>query len=327
MFSSATAGGGESRPLSIVPSVSAASESAHVAILLASRNGARFLTEQLASFQKQTHKDWSLHLSDDGSTDSTVEIFMNFASRVSNGTSLRHGPRAGCHRNFFSLVRDDTIDADYFALSDQDDVWYPDKLQRAVSVLKQAGDEPALYCSRTELIDQHGCSIGFSTENKRPPSFKNALVENIAGGNTMVFNRAARALLKKVADDDVVIHDWTIYVVLSAVGGRIYYDRSPSVMYRQHDANLIGAYSSFSARLRRIQSGQWQKWTSIHLNCLRSLLDDIPPENRRVLESFIRMRKASWFYQRCWHLLKSGVYRQTSIGQTGLLLGAVSQKI
>jgi hypothetical protein len=320
-------------PMPMGESVSASSPavrsstSGHVAILLACKNGARFLLEQLGSYEQQTYKDWSLHVSDDGSDDQTVEIVQAFSSRVPNLTTLRDGPRAGCHRNFLSLLRDSSIEADYFAFSDQDDIWYPEKLERALSIMRGARDnQPVLYCSRAELIDGEGHRIGFSRNLKRPASFRNALVENVAGGNTMVFNRAARALLKRVIDRNVVIHDWSAYVFISAVGGKILYDRTPLVGYRQHANNLIGAKSSFHSRIRRITNGQWREWTDTHVQALQEL-PDVTADNRKALESFAQTRRADGLVRRCWCLWKSGVYRQTLVGQIGLLLAAILKKV
>jgi glycosyltransferase involved in cell wall biosynthesis len=311
--------------------VARSSSPAHVAILLAVKDGARFLPEQLESYVQQTHADWSLHVSDDGSKDGTVEIVQDFAGRVSNQVTLRSGPRAGSNSNFLSLLRDPRIDTDYFAFSDQDDVWCPDKLERALSLVRTArGDHPALYGSRTELIDREGRHSGFSTDFKKPPSFRNALVQSIAGGNTMVFNRAARELLKRVTDENVAIHDWMTYIVISAVGGTIFYDRRPSVKYRQHEDNLVGANLSFRARARRVRmlfDGQWQEWNSTHLKEIERLLPVVTDENRKVLKSFVQIREADGLLQRCWHLWKSGVYRQTLAGEIGLLFAAILGKI
>src|SRR3954468_6451793 len=91
----------------------------HVAIFLAVKDGERFLPDQLQSFVDQTHSNWSLTVSDDGSADSTVEVIREFADRVSNPVTLRRGPDAGVCKNFLSLVQDDRVTGDYFAFSDQ----------------------------------------------------------------------------------------------------------------------------------------------------------------------------------------------------------------
>src|SRR5207253_1787714 len=101
-------------------------------------------------------------------------------------TIVRNGPANGVCANFLSLATDPAIDADYFAFSDQDDVWYRDKLRRALTWLATVpGDVPALYCGRTELMSIDGRSYGLSPLFTRPPTFRNALVQNLGGGNTM----------------------------------------------------------------------------------------------------------------------------------------------
>ena len=234
----------------------------HVAILLAVKDGERFLPDQLQSFVNQTHRNWSLNVSDDGSTDRTVDIIREFAGRVSNPVTLRCGPRAGFCKNFMSLVRDDRIAGDYFAFSDQDDIWYADKIERALRLLQTVpNNRPALYCSRTELVGADAQHRGYSPHFAKRPSFQNALVQSIGGGNTMVFNERARELLKKVGDADALLHDWLAYQVVSAAGGVIFYDSRPSLKYRQHSDNLVGSNVGLRARAERVKmlfQGQWE---------------------------------------------------------------------
>ena len=97
---------------------------AQIAILMCTKNGAAFLAEQLKSIADQTHANWILFVSDDGSTDETRNILRRFADSHEQTTVVRNGPGKGVCANFLSLATDSTIDADYFAFSDQDDVWY-----------------------------------------------------------------------------------------------------------------------------------------------------------------------------------------------------------
>ncbi len=304
----------------------------NVAILLAVKDGARFLGEQLDSYARQTHTDWSLHVSDDGSGDRTVEIIQEFAQRVSQPVTFRDGPRSGANDNFLSLLQDSSIAAEYFAFSDQDDIWRADKLERALTQLRASRvDQAALYCSRTELIDRDGRCTGFSTHFRKPPGFRNALVQNIAGGNTMVFNQAGRELLRRATEGRVVVvHDWMTYIAISAAGGATFYDKQPSVKYRQHEHNLVGSNLSLGARARRLRmllKGQWREWSSIHLNVLQQMRPEITVENRKVLDSFVQMKSAKWLPLRLWYLWRSGVYRQTFVGQVGMLVAAILRKI
>ena len=107
------------------------------AILLCTLNGARFLPAQLSSLGRQRFRNWRLFVSDDGSTDETLSIISNY-QREKGGASVvvREGPRQGVVRNFLGLACDACISADYFAYSDQDDIWEPDKLSRAIEWLQ-----------------------------------------------------------------------------------------------------------------------------------------------------------------------------------------------
>ena len=110
----------------------------HVAILLATKDGSSFLNKQLRSYDRQTHQDWFLHVSDDGSSDETCAIVRKFAEQGARTISVRDGPKQGYWQNFMSLAKDRYLEADYFAFSDQDDVCYADKLERAPNDLQNA---------------------------------------------------------------------------------------------------------------------------------------------------------------------------------------------
>ena len=130
-----------------------------VAILLCTFNGARFLTEQLNSLEAQIYEDWYLVVSDDGSSDGTLEILLEFQERWPAGKMvLRQGPKRGFCENFLSLGCDPSIRADYFAFCDQDDVWLATKLQVAVDYfddkvesLEWNEDDSNFYKGRIEL--------------------------------------------------------------------------------------------------------------------------------------------------------------------------------
>src|SRR5690606_11871547 len=95
--------------------------------------------------------------------------------------------------------------------------------------------------------------IGASPLFSHKPSFANALVQNIGGGNTMVFNRAARdALVQVSVDHEIVAHDWLAYLLISGMGGEVYYDADPALLYRQHGGNLVGKNNSWGDRATRV---------------------------------------------------------------------------
>ena len=104
-----------------------------ICILMSTYNGGKFLSEQLESIDNQTHKNWRLVISDDGSSDNTLTIAKQFQDKWgSDRLEIRQGPQQGFCQNFLSMACDNTIRAGLYAFSDQDDIWMPDKLERAV---------------------------------------------------------------------------------------------------------------------------------------------------------------------------------------------------
>ncbi len=304
---------------------------ARIAILLGTRDGANFLRDQLRSFADQSHQNWFLVVSDDGSRDATRQILAQFAATQPQRVVMRDGPQRGVTANFLSLAADPAIDADFFAFSDQDDVWHGDKLSRAVTCLATAPQGvPALYCGRTELMTEDGRCYGLSPLFRRPPSFGNALVQSLGGANTMVFNRAAKRLVEAAGMLNVVLHDWWLYQLVSAAGGAVFYDPQPMLKYRQHPDNLIGSNQGGRARVVRIRmmlGGRFRDWNATNLAALRRLPPHlITPDNRRLLDLFAAARSAP-LPRRLVDLWRSGVYRQTLLGNVGLLVAALLGRV
>ena len=302
-----------------------------VAVLLCTANGASFLERQLESIAAQSHRSLKLVISDDGSTDSTMQLIEQFRLRHQQlPVEVRKGPEKGFSVNFMSIACDAGIEADYFAFSDQDDVWLRDKTERALEWLQAvAPGVPAMYCGRTEAIDEVGRVLGLSPLFAKAPSFKNAIVQSLAGGNTIVLNRAARDLIVAAGMLPVVSHDWWFYQLVTGVNGLVLYDPQPFVQYRQHASNVIGSNSGWGARWRRIKGlfiGRFQTWNDINVGALERIAFRLEPENRAVLERFQRMRDAG-FTTRLTGLIGSGIYRQTFLGNVGLFAAALLKKI
>lgn len=303
-----------------------------VAILLCTYQGAAHLEEQLVSYAKQHFQPWVLCVSDDGSLDESLQILHRFQTRMgAHRVSIKEGPRKGCAFNFLALASDPPARADYYAYSDQDDVWEADKLERAVAWLQTiAAHVPALYCSRTRIVDHQDINVRLSPLFSHAPNFANAIVQNIGGGNTMVFNEAARRLIAQTTDASrVVSHDWWTYILVAACGGAVRYDPHPSVRYRQHAKNLVGANNSWRARLMRARmlvQGRFKEWNRQNIEALQSLEHLITPENRQTLGLFTQARQAT-FWQRPFALQRSGVSRQTWTGHLSLFVAALVGKI
>lgn len=303
-----------------------------VAILMGTCNGGRFLRDQLESIQRQTHPNWIVIASDDGSVDSTKTVLFEFLAMWGpEKISVQCGPRKGFARNFLELACAKDIHADYYAYCDQDDVWDSDKLTRALAWLESVPFEfPALYCGRTRLINREGVDIGYSPLFRKPPSFGNALVQSIAGGNTMVMNESARRLLQAVGPTiPVVSHDWWTYLAVSACGGIIFYDPHPTVRYRQHAGNLVGMNVGLGPKFRRMTmllGGTFKQYTDANLGALTELSHLMAESSKETLEAFYAIRHRRF---PLWlpFFFRHDFRRQTLAGTLALIFAAIVKKI
>ncbi|WP_047033014.1 glycosyltransferase [Hoeflea sp. IMCC20628] len=302
-------------------------------ILMATYEGEKFLQSQLASFAEQDTQHIQINVSDDSRSDRTrdalseqIKDFRNYDLHYSEG------PRKGFVENFRALILNCTPQTRYFAFSDQDDIWLPDKTSRSLTWLQeQPSDVPALYCGRTQMIDQDGRDMRrLSPLFSRAPAFKNALVQSIAGGNTMTMNRAAFVLLKRsLVKGTPISHDWWAYIMVTGAGGAIKYDPQPLTLYRQHGDNIVGENSSYAARAARLQmvmDGTWRRWQDVHLKLLADNWEELTPDAQSVTNSFMEARRISPIGRLNW-LRQSGVWRQTKFGTASLYIATLAGRL
>ena len=229
------------------------------------------------------------------------------------------------------MACDTEIRADLYVFSDQDDVWLSDKLERAVTYFNESKESqlPIAYGSRTQIVDGTLKPLGYSPEFTLPRSFRNALVQSIAGGNTQVFNQATKQLLEKAGLQQVVSHDWWLYQIVKGTGGVFYYDPTPSLLYRQHSNAIVGANSSTKARIERIfyvLNGRFKNWNDINYKALSNISHLLTRDSQEVLEIFGKFRGAH-LKDRVRLLEVCGLYRQTWQGTLSLWLATIINKI
>jgi glycosyltransferase involved in cell wall biosynthesis len=282
-----------------------------VVVLLAARDGARFLPEQLASLDAQTHP-WELWWRDDGSRDGTVALLEGRGRRV-NGGGVLGGP--GC---FFALLRaaaPTLAPESCVAFADQDDVWLPEKLARGAAALATVpAGRPAIYAARQIYTDAGLRRLGVSTP-ARTPGFPAALTQNVATGCTVMLNAAAARLVAASHPPALTFHDWWSYILVTAAGGAFLWDDEPVVLYRQHPDNLVGAPQGFWRRglaaLRR-GPGAFMRVLRAHLAALEVDAALITPRARAgvaaLLAALANGRRA-----RISALATPGLRRQTRI--------------
>jgi glycosyltransferase involved in cell wall biosynthesis len=303
------------------------SQDAVIGILLCTYNGGNYLDEQLESIARQTYSEWQLVISDDGSTDNTVEVAKRFMDAHPDQTHLIRGQGSGFAQNFMLATSNPPFAAKYWAFCDQDDVWEPDKLARAVDVLHKVPLEaPSLYCSRTSLIDSQSNEFGLSPISNVTPGFKNALVQNIASGNTMVFNEAARRLLIEANHESVPFHDWLLYLVVTGCGGHVFYDPYPSVRYRQHGGNVVGYWGGIRGYLVRaviLFRGVFKSWIDGNLKAMNRIKSSLTMPNLEILYAFSDMRHKGLAH-RFIALNRLGIHHQNPLA---IILATIFNKL
>lgn len=300
-----------------------------IAVLLATYNGAEHLRTQLDSLALQRLRPWWLIVSDDGSTDGTIALLQDFARDCTDiSVQILEGPRKGGAMNFLHLMRHIPQDADAIALCDQDDVWLPEKLERGWAALDGTA---TLYAAATWVCDARLEGKRMSRRPTCTPSFRHALVQNIAGGNTMMINRAGFDLIRQAIGgiEKLTVHDWWLYQVMTGAGARIVFDPEPVLLYRQHGRNEIGANDGIGAKIRRmgmLLSGTFRDWNAINLAALSHAEPVLTPEARETLDMFERLRCAR-LGKRLRLLHRAGLYRQDTTGNLSLWVAAVLGRI
>jgi glycosyltransferase involved in cell wall biosynthesis len=224
----------------------------HVLVLLSTFNGAEFLGAQVQSILEQAFESTlGVLVRDDGSTDGTLAILEELADpRV----EIVRGSNIGAKASYLALIEEArNRNPDYVAFADQDDVWLPGKLERALTLLKDKAT-PTLYCSALDLVDSELRPRGRFAYAGRP-QFEHAFFTNCVTGCTCVINRALLGLLKQLPRPGAILmHDWWLYLVAVAFG-TVVYDPQSHILYRQHAANQIGRGQGLFASFER-----WRKF-------------------------------------------------------------------
>jgi hypothetical protein len=166
---------------------------------------------------------------------------------------------------------------------------------------------------------------------RKPPSFRNAIVQNIAAGNTIMLNRAGLDLARTAAmqTGPVAVHDWWVYQVLTGAGAQVIFDAEPVLLYRQHAGNLIGANRGPLATLRRLRhlfTGTFRTWNDLNIAALTRIAPRMTPANRALLHRFDAGRQQG-AAGRIRMLRRTQVYRQGTLGQASLWAAALLGKL
>jgi len=233
-----------------------------VAVCLAAFNGLHYLQPQVDSILEQSGVDITLYVSVDHSTDGTEDWFRNLQARDARIVLLPFGESfGGAARNFFRLLREvDFAPFEYVAFADQDDIWLPGKLKRAVDCLLERGADG--YSSDIVAFWESGRSRYI--KKSYPQQRWDYLFESAGPGCTFVLTRLLATEIQMVLKlnqkrtMDIGLHDWFTYAFARANGYRWVIDEYASLMYRQHGRNQVGVNAGIAAvlwRAKKVLSG------------------------------------------------------------------------
>lgn len=285
-----------------------------IQILMSTYNAEKYLRQQLDSIlNQQTDMIISILVRDDGSADGTVDILAEYGQKY--GISILKGDNLGTTRSYYELINARDKKCDFYALSDHDDVWFPEKLKTAHNVIIESGldvNQPILFASRSVITNEYLTPIGMTRAIPKGTSFYNAMIQNVAAGHTQVVNKVLMRIIADSYSSNISVVDWWIYQIASAIGVVIFYNK-PLVLYRQHDDNQLGykanAIAMFFRRLKRLVNEGGDGLTG-QLQALNGLDLDVPKSYREEIERFLSHQVS--FISRLKYAMTTKAYRQKS---------------
>jgi rhamnosyltransferase len=228
-----------------------------IAVLLASYNGVKYIKEQVDSILNQKEVDVTIFISDDLSADKTIEylqdIYKDFKNIVYLPSGLKFG---GAGKNFFRLIKDvDFSSFDFVSFVDQDDIWYEDKLIRAIKTIEDK--QLDAYSSNVLAFWEDGKEMIINKSSSQ--ARYDYLFEAAGPGCTYVLKKDLAIFIQKFICENwedvnkVELHDWFIYAFARENNYKWHIDEKPSMRYRQHTSNQVGANDGLKAKLKRVK--------------------------------------------------------------------------
>lgn len=220
-----------------------------VLILMSSYNGAKYIRQQIESIlNQQGNFKVSLLVRDDGSTDQTTKILDEY--REKKVLDWFSGENVGPAKSFLDALKC-SGSYDYYAFADQDDVWFPDKILTGLTFLEGI-NKPALYFSNALLVDEHLHEYNATVYKNKPClDFFTLCCAGGLLGCTMIFNPALASLVKEnPLPKHVFMHDFYIAVLCKLCDGKIFYNTSATMFYRQHGKNVVGVKKDIVGKVK-----------------------------------------------------------------------------
>ena len=215
--------------------------------MMATYNGELYIREQINSILEQSYTNWKLFIRDDGSTDGTRDIISQYSVQYPEKVILVEDERC-CHsaKLNFSTLYEVVEPADYYAFSDQDDIWEKEKLKKLVEMMESHRKKPTLIYHDLKLVDKNKYEIARSFFEysglflKSECNIQQILMYNCVPGCTMLFNDELKRQIVEISPN-CIMHDWWILLATICLQGNVIYCDEQLGLYRQHGNNEVGA--------------------------------------------------------------------------------------
>lgn len=291
-----------------------------VDILLATCEGEKFLAEQLDSIMTQSYADFRILIRDDASQDKTPHIVQEYAKRFPDKIVFIQGKeRLGVKANFSKLMEHSS--AQYALFSDQDDIWMPKKIEKTLSCMNSLeikyGNHPFLVHSDLVVVNEQLKILNRSfwkyahLKPMHEETLNRLLNQNVVTGCTMMANRLMIELAKPIPEE-AFMHDW--WMALSAAAfGKIGILHEPTLYYRQHGKNALGAsrfgsLKNLASRFQKLLHNDVRKFQQASTFYHR-YHDLFEPMQRKMLQAFLDLQRHSWMQKR-YAIYKHGFFKQ-----------------
>lgn len=255
-----------------------------VCVLMSTYNGEKYLKEQIDSILNQKDVDVHLVVRDDGSTDKTTLIIRKYIRENAGQIELLEGKNIGYEKSFDTLLRY-AGGYDYYAFSDQDDIWDENKLIYGIETLQKKGAE--FYCSNLRLVDEGGNYIRpFLNYEEDYISHESAILNSGVTGCTIIINNRLHKEYLKYRPSRTWVHDyWTVTLALFI--SRVTYDKEMHISYRQHGENVTGGTVGIRNRMERRKKSLKRMTELPYSHMAKDLLkgyeSDLKDEDKEIL--------------------------------------------
>lgn len=269
-----------------------------VHILLSTYNGERFLSEQIDSIRRQTFRDWTLLIRDDGSSDGTRRLIEEYCQKDERISFINPDDRTnlGVIRSFHALLQYER--ADYYFFSDQDDVWLEQKMELQLATAEAyPSDHPLLVYTDLTVVGQDltvmSQSMMKSQSDHANTQLLQELTENTVTGGVAMINHSLAEYWTGQEEHAILMHDWYLALVASALGNLVYIDESTE-LYRQHEANVLGA-RTLKKRMRTwlfpqlLFSKYWKLIKDSQIQAKNLLALPLTDRDRALVENFVTL--------------------------------------